>query len=76
MNLRDGFFSFPAHLVCSVPGRILAMFSLLTLRVHWYIAPWLVLSYAMVVLAFLFVPSPRHWRDEYTPGWDWTRWKR
>lgn len=64
MNFCDWFFSFLAHLLCSAVGLILTMFSLLLLWVLWYIAPWLILGFATVILAFLFVPSLRRWQDE------------
>lgn len=76
MNFCDWLFSFMTHLLCWGVGLILAVFALLLLIALWYLAPWLIVGYVTVILAFLFVPSLRRWQDEYTPGWDWTKRKR
>jgi hypothetical protein len=76
MNFCDWFFSFMTHLFCSMVGLILVVFALLLIWVLWYLAPWLIVGFVTVILAFLFVPPLRRWQDEYTPGWDWTRRKR
>lgn len=70
----DDFFDFMVKLACSTVFLFFAIVVFALAWLLWMLAPWLLFAYVAMILAFLFIPTLRRWQDEYTPGWDWTKW--